>query len=67
MENQTNTGEGSVPTPQDPNKMLPPAHKNLFAVLSYLGPLVIISLLAGGKEDSFTKFHIKQGLVLFTI
>jgi len=32
-------------------------------ILSYLGPLVIIPLVTA-REDSFVKFHIKQGLVL---
>ncbi len=41
------------------------AEKNkLMAVLSYIGPLVIVSYLTA-KEDPFVKFHIKQGLVLF--
>lgn len=38
----------------------------LFGVLSYLGPLVIISFLMA-KDNSFVKFHIKQGAVLFVI
>ena len=42
-------------------------HKNiLMAILSYLGPLVIVSYLTA-KEDPFVRFHIKQGLVLFVI
>jgi uncharacterized membrane protein len=41
-------------------------NRTLFGVLAYLGPLVIISLLVA-KNDSFVKFHIKQGLVLFVI
>ena len=36
------------------------------AVFSYLGPLIIISYLTA-KEDSFVKFHIRQGAVLFGI
>jgi uncharacterized membrane protein len=35
----------------------------LMAILSYIGPLVIISYLVA-KDEPFTKFHIKQGLVL---
>lgn len=43
------------------------AQKNIgMAVLSYLGPLVIISYLTA-KDDPFVKFHIKQGLVLLTL
>ena len=38
----------------------------LMAVFSYLGPLIIISYLTA-KEDSFVKFHIRQGAVLFGI
>jgi len=34
------------------------------AVLCYLGILVLIPLLTDAKNDSFVKFHIKQGLVL---
>ncbi len=41
-------------------------HNMLMAVLSYLGPLVIVSYVMA-KNDPFVKFHIKQGLVLFII
>lgn len=40
------------------------SQKSLIAAASYLGPLVVIPFLTN-KEDPFTKFHIKQGLVLF--
>lgn len=43
-----------------------PQKNILMAILSYLGPLVIVSYLTA-KEDPFVKFHIKQGLVLFVI
>ncbi len=36
---------------------------SLMAVLSYLGILVLIPLLAA-KEDEFAQYHAKQGLVL---
>ncbi len=36
----------------------------LFAAISYVGFLCIISLLLK-KEDKFVLFHAKQGLVLF--
>lgn len=36
----------------------------LMGVLSYLGPLVIVSYLTS-KDNPFVKFHIGQGLVLF--
>ncbi len=39
-------------------------NKNLMAILAYIGPLVIVSYLSA-KDDSFVKYHIKQGLVLF--
>lgn len=41
-------------------------NKTLFGILSYLGPLVIVSFLVS-KHDSFVKFHIKQGFVLLAI
>lgn len=40
--------------------------KTLMGILSYLGPLVIISYFVA-KDDPFVKFHIKQGLVIFAI
>jgi len=43
------------------------ANKNAaMAVLSYLGPLIIVSYIVANK-DPFVKFHIKQGLVLLVI
>jgi fumarate reductase subunit D len=41
-----------------------PNNRTLFGVLAYLGPLVIVSLFMS-NNDSFVKFHAKQGLVLF--
>jgi len=38
----------------------------VMGILSYLGPLVIISYLVS-RHDPLVKFHIKQGLVLFGI
>lgn len=38
----------------------------LMGILSYIGPLVIVSYLTS-KNDPVVKFHIKQGLVLFII
>ena len=38
----------------------------LMGVLSYIGPLVIISLIVA-KDDPFVKYHVKQGLVLLVI
>ena len=37
--------------------------KDLTAILSYIGILLIIPLLVA-KDDPFVKFHVKQGLVL---
>ena len=41
-------------------------HRTLMGILAYIGPLVIIPLLAS-KDDSFVKFHAKQGLVLLVL
>lgn len=40
-----------------------PEKNTLMATLAYIGPLIILSYLAA-KDDSFVKFHIKQGLLL---
>jgi len=40
--------------------------QTLMAVLAYLGILIIIPFLMA-KDDSFVKFHIRQGLVLVII
>lgn len=34
------------------------------AILCYIGILVLIPLLTDAKNDSFVKYHIKQGLTL---
>lgn len=36
-------------------------------VLSYLGILVLIPLLAGDKSSEYVRFHTNQGLVLFLV
>lgn len=36
----------------------------VMAILSYIGPLVIVSYIVA-KTDPFVKFHIKQGALLF--
>ncbi|MBY0533507.1 MAG: hypothetical protein K2P31_00890 [Rickettsiaceae bacterium] len=41
-------------------------HSENIAIFAYLGPLVIIPYLTS-KDNSFVKFHIKQGLVLISI
>lgn len=38
--------------------------KNLVAILSYIGILFLVPLLAA-KDSPFAQFHAKQGLVLF--
>jgi uncharacterized membrane protein len=40
--------------------------KAIIAAASYVGPLVIIPFMLD-KENPFTLFHIKQGLVVFVI
>ena len=51
--------------PQGPQ--MPPAQQvsnsTLMAILAYFGILIIIPILVA-KNDSFVKFHIKQGLAL---
>jgi len=39
-------------------------NKNMIAILSYLGILFLIPLLAA-KDSPFAQYHAKQGLVLF--
>ena len=34
-------------------------------VLSYLGILVFVPLIAGNKQSPYVRFHTNQGLVLF--
>jgi uncharacterized membrane protein len=56
-------GQGPAqPTPAS----TPVKNSTLMGILSYIGPLVIISYLTS-KNDPFVKFHIKQGLVLLCI
>lgn len=52
-------------TPQAPMST-PPDQGKLMAILSYIGPLVIVSYLVA-KDNPVAKFHIKQGAVLFVI
>ena len=44
----------------------PKEEKDLTAILSYIGILFLIPLLAC-KDNAFDQFHAKQGLVLFII
>jgi uncharacterized membrane protein len=43
-----------------------PDNKLLMEILAYLGPLVLVPYLVA-KDDPFVKFHIKQGLVVFSL
>jgi uncharacterized membrane protein len=52
----------TAPTPV----VTPAQHKTLMGVLCYLGILLIIPYLMA-KDDSFVKFHLRQGLVLLVI
>jgi len=40
-----------------------PDKKMIMGILAYLGPLLIISYLFA-KDDTFVRYHIRQGLVL---
>lgn len=44
----------------------PPDNRKVMSILSYIGPLVIVSYITS-KDDPVVKFHIKQGLVLFVL
>lgn len=55
---EENNQEHSAPPQHHPEK------NTLMAILSYIGPLVVISFLVA-KHDPFVKYHIKQGLLLF--
>lgn len=35
----------------------------MYALLSYLGPLILVPFL-NAKDDPFVKFHLKQGLLI---
>jgi uncharacterized membrane protein len=61
MDPQNNKNkEQNNPGQESPNNSI------VMAVLSYIGPLVIISYLVS-RNDQFVKFHIKQGLALFGV
>lgn len=59
---QNQTVAGSTPEPSSTSM----DNTTLMGVLAYVGPLVIIPYLTA-KENSFVKYHIKQGLVLVVI
>ena len=60
--------QAATPTQEAPGASTQPmgdAHKNtLMGVLAYVGPLIIVSYLVA-KDDSFVKFHMRQGAILF--
>jgi uncharacterized membrane protein len=62
---QTDSGDAATPPPP-PAPAPHESHDTLMAVLSYIGPLVIVAYLTS-KDDSFVRFHMKQGFVLFAI
>lgn len=67
-QNQTTTnGTEQSPAPAQPvvNSNAQEIQKDtLMGVLCYLGPLVIIPYMTA-LDNSFVKFHVKQGIVLF--
>ena len=69
MENQTNNTSGSQQSTSQPTQtpVQSQIHDNtLMGILSYIGPLVFIPFVTS-KNDPFVKFHINQGLVVFSI
>lgn len=67
MDEQQQTGAPNQGQPAPTAQQSSTSQKNtLMGVLSYIGPLVIVSY-ATAKDDPFVKFHIKQGLVLLAI
>lgn len=61
--------DGQIPTPYAPPSGTPASASGnrSMAVLAYLSVLVIVPLVSGAKNDTFVKFHVKQGLVLLAI
>ena len=69
------------PTPPESQPMPPPIPTPLaqsqqpidlsgnksMAILAYLGPLILIPFLTEAKNDSFVKFHLKQGLTFIIV
>lgn len=49
-----------------PHPVQVPHNKTLMGVLCYLGILILVPYLMA-KDDSFVKFHLGQGLVVFVI
>lgn len=64
-QNNPNAGENNSQNQStNPAPTLKADNNTVLAVLSYLGPLVIISYLLG-KDNEFVRFHSKQGMVVF--
>lgn len=61
LSEQNSTSEGSK---GDEKAVSSEGGINVMALLCYLGILVLVPLLTDSKEESFVKFHLKQGLVL---
>lgn len=68
MEQETNTqaGAGAQSAPHEEKKTDEMGKKKLLSILSYIGPLVVVSYLLE-KQDAEVKFHIGQGAVLLVI
>ena len=62
-ETEQNQEQKQTPEPETPEKPKK-EEKDLTAILSYIGILFLIPLLAC-KDNAFAQFHAKQGLVLF--
>ncbi len=59
--------QGSAPLPgSDAGDPVDVEKNKVFALLSYIGILVLVPILAA-KESPFAKYHANQGLVLFLI
>ena len=67
-----NTTEPQSVGTKDDNQTVTPLLENLetndliMAALAYLGPLLLIPLITS-REQSFVKYHLQQGIVLFGV
>lgn len=62
--NKFNNMAGEINQPAGENKSTPAKGKNTgMAILAYI--IFFIPLLTDAKKDSFVKYHVKQGLVIF--
>lgn len=65
-----NTTDPQSTGTEDSNQTTTPLIKNLdsnevlMAALAYLGPLLLIPLITS-REQSFVRYHLRQGIVLF--